>query len=519
MKTLVQYLLPLFFTVVLSSAFYSCSKKIEEANLQYPLLQPLNIDTNAGTWKPILLTSASEFTCPAPLATTSPDFTIQLNEIKSYQASTNKTDAAILAYWGAGAVLRWNEIMRELVAKHNIPPYQNADGTYPVPSATNPLAYPTFPFANPPYAARAYCYLSTAQYDALVAAYYYKMMYNRKAPYYIDTKINCSFPKSNLPSYPSEDATVLGVSVEILKLLFPGDQDYIDQKAQEHRRARILSGANVRNDIEAGEALGKLVAAKFIARARTDKAGAAVGNSTLWEQLKQNAINKGETPWISQENPARPPMLPLFGNVKAFLFDSTLLATNIRPVAPPSTNSQQFKEELNEIKKISTTLTKEQIKIAEYWSDGVRTYTPPGHWNYIASNDFVQAKFSEVRWARNMALLNMSLMDAAIACWHTKYYYFNPRPMQVDPSIKTCIGLPNFPSYISGHSTFSGAAATILRHIIPSKQTEYNAMAKEASDSRMYGCIHYKSDCKLGLETGGKIGQLAVQRAVTDGAE
>jgi hypothetical protein len=40
-------------------------------------------------------------------------------------------------YWGAGAVLRWNEIMRERVAKHNIPPYQNADGTYPISQANN----------------------------------------------------------------------------------------------------------------------------------------------------------------------------------------------------------------------------------------------------------------------------------------------------------------------------------------------------------------------------------------------
>ncbi|MEI9944012.1 MAG: hypothetical protein WDN26_07280 [Chitinophagaceae bacterium] len=50
-------------------------------------------------------------------------------------------------------MLRWNEILRELVTKHNLPPYQNLDGTYPFPNANNPLAYPQFPFANPPYAA------------------------------------------------------------------------------------------------------------------------------------------------------------------------------------------------------------------------------------------------------------------------------------------------------------------------------------------------------------------------------
>ena len=36
--------------------------------------------------------------------------------------------------------------MRELVAKHNLPPYQNEDGTYPIPSSANPFAYPEFLF-------------------------------------------------------------------------------------------------------------------------------------------------------------------------------------------------------------------------------------------------------------------------------------------------------------------------------------------------------------------------------------
>ena len=70
-----------------------------------------------------------------------------------------------------------------------------------------------------------------------------------------------------------------------------------------------------------------------------------------------------------------------------------------------------------------------------------------------------------------MALLNMALMDAGIVCWDTKYFYFNPRPTQLDPEIKTLTGIPNFPAYISGHSTFSGAAATILGHIIPERSS------------------------------------------------
>ena len=511
-----NYILYTLFVFVLVN---SCSKEITNRHLEFPSLQPASTDMNAGIWKTILLTGPTEFAVVAPLAITTPDYIAEVNEIKSFQANLTAQEKNAVKYWSAGAVLRWNEIMRELVAKHNLPPYQNPDGTYPVPNPNNPLAYPQFPFANPPYAARAYAYASAAVYDALVAAWYYKKLYNRPAPYKADATVISLIPASNLPSYPSEDATVTGVMSEILKLLFPGDQDFIQLKIEEHKRSRIIAGANVRSDIEAGEALGKVVAQKFVTRARADRAGAAVGNQTIWTQIENDVIARGEIPWISQESPKRPGMLPLFGRVKTWLFDSLTMVTTIRPVPPPSTSSLQFKNETEEVYQFSKNLTREQIRIAHFWADGISTYTPPGHWNAIAAEDFIKQNFSEVRWARNLALLNMSLMDAAIACWDAKYFYFNPRPSQINPLIKTVTGIPNFPSYTSGHSTFSGAAATILGHIIPARAADYTNMAKEASLSRLYGAIHYRSDCEKGLEAGNKIGDFAKQRARTDGAE
>ncbi len=506
----------LFITVIF---LFSCKKEIIEKNDTYPAINPTRPDANAGTWKPILLTTANEFACATPIGTTSPDYVIQLNEIKSLQYSLTNSEKNLVNYWGAGAVLRWNEIMRELVAKHNVPPASNPDGTYTFPSANNPLAYPLFPFSNPPYAARAYAYLSAAQYDACIAAYHYKAVYNRAAPFAVDANLQTLLPKSTLPSYPSEDAVVLGASVELLKLLFPGDQDFINQKAEEHKQARLLAGMNVRSDLEAGEALGKQVATKFITRARGDRASAAVGTPAIWAALESTTAATGETPWVSLESPARPPMLPLFGKVKTWLFDSATMVTTIRPTAPPSTKSTQFKTELEEVYNLQKNITREQMRIAHFWADGVNTYTPPGHWNYIAANEFVQLNFSEARWARNLALLNMSMMDGAIACWDAKYTYFNPRPSQIDSRIKSVTGVPNFPAYISGHSTFSGAAATVLSYIIPTKANEFTAMANEASASRKYGAIHYNSDCVKGLETGNKIGTYAINKGHLDGAE
>lgn len=496
----------------------SCSKNVSDRTANLPALTPAAADENAGNWKTILLARPDTFAVPAPAATNSTAYIAELNEIKGYQRNLSSTDEARIQYWAAGGVLRWNEILRELVAKYNLPPYQNADGSYPVPNANNPFAYPQFPFANPPYAARAYAYISAAQYDALVVTWALKKRYNRPAPYQVDSTISLKAGKSGVSAYPSEAAVLAGVNAEMMKLLFPAEIAAIELKAEEQERCAIMSGTATRSDIAAGEALGRLIAQQFVARGRADNAGKAVGTPADWAKLETDCIAKGEIPWYSLETPKRPPMLPLFGNVKPFLFDSAT-RVSLRPGPPPLTGSEQMKKETQEIYDLVKNPSREHIRIVHFWADGAGTYAPPGHWDAIAAEDFIPKHFSEVRWARNMALLNMSLMDAGIVCWDTKYCYFNPRPTQMNPAIKTITGIPNFPAYISGHSTFSGAAATVLAHLIPERASAYQAMATEASMSRMYGGIHFRSDCEVGLIVGKNVGNYAVQRALHDGAE
>jgi hypothetical protein len=500
--------------------YNSCSKEVISLPDNFAALDPSQPDTLAKNWKPVLLTAPNEFSVEAPGLVSSPDYLAEINEIIGWQKNLSNEQKKSIDYWKAGGVLRWNEILRELVAKHNLPPYQNSDGTYPAPNPANPFSYPEFPFSNPPYAARAYAYVSAAQYDALIATSYYESLYKRKSPGKINSEIQMLIPSTQVEgySYPSEEAAIAGVTTEILKLLFPTEIAYIQQKASEYKLSRIMAGASTRSDIEAGEKLGKLVASKFITRARNDKAGQAGGNAALWSNLEQQCIAKGETPWISLENPLRPPMLPRFGLVKGFLMDSVSVI-NGRPPAPPSTNSEEFKKDVEEVLWYSEHSTKERYKLVDFWADGAGTYTPPGHWNAIACEAFVNQNYSEVRWARNLALLNMAMMDAAICCWDAKFVYFTPRPSQVNPKIKTLTGLPNFPSYTSGHSTFSGAAATVLSHIVPSMAGTFNNYAQEASMSRLYGAIHYRRDCDVGLLMGKAIGEKAVSRALADGAE
>jgi membrane-associated phospholipid phosphatase len=127
----------------------------------------------------------------------------------------------------------------------------------------------------------------------------------------------------------------------------------------------------------------------------------------------------------------------------------------------------------------------------------------------------VDAKYSEVRMARMLAYVGTALMDAGVACWETKYFYYSPRPQQFN--LKTSVGLPNFPSYTSGHSTFSYAAATVLSAFFPERSNTFLANAQQASDSRVYGLIHFRVDCSMGGKHGKVIGDYAVKRAQQDG--
>ncbi len=424
----------------------------------------------------------------------------------------------VIDYWSAGGTLRWNQIMLELVARYNLPPAPREDGSYVSPDAENPFADPQFPFANPPYAARAMSYVSVAQFEALKAAWYYKYQFNRPSPARADASVLALVPTSELPAYPSEDAVLSGVSAELLKLLFPAAVEEITLKAGEQRTFALLSGKAAASDIAAGLALGKAVAAVFVTRAGADGMRNAVGTPAQWQALANAATAKGEVPWMSLEQPPRPPMLPNFGQVRAWAMTAAEVATE-RPVPPPSTSSAQMSQELAEVKDTVENLTRDQLAVAYKWNDGVSSYTPPGHWNFIAEEYVGNARFSEVRSARVFALLNMALHDGAIGCWDAKFAYFNPRPSQLDPTIKTVLGLPNFPSYVSGHSTFSAAAATVLSYLFADGTSAFESMRAEAAISRLYGGIHYRSDIEVGASHGARIAGYTLRFAREDGAD
>jgi membrane-associated phospholipid phosphatase len=210
--------------------------------------------------------------------------------------------------------------------------------------------------------------------------------------------------------------------------------------------------------------------------------------------------------WYSSLDPARPPLLPLWGMVRPWFMSS---GDEFRPGPPPAFGSPEFVRALAEVRSYSDQRTPGQLQIALFWADGPGTATPPGHWNEIAADLIRRYHLDEQRAARVLAYMNTAVMDAGISCWDAKFEYWLIRPSQADPEITTPVGLPNFPSYTSGHASFSGAASEVLGHYFPAERRRMRSLADEAAMSRVYGGIHYRFDSDRGLEAGQAIGRLA----------
>jgi hypothetical protein len=360
-------------------------------------------------------------------------------------------------------------------------------------------------------------YLSVAQFDGLITAWHYKYTYNRPATYVTDASIPYAYAKNTLPSYPSEGAVIAVVSRDILTAMFPLEKDFLAAKAEEHLNSLIWSGSNVESDIVAGEYIGTEAKKVALARAAGDGMKNAQTPKAKSDSIKAAAQARFGWSWDNLETPQRPVGLtPLFGKVKMW---NVPTVEEVRPGIPPAPGSSEFEEDAKELRDFADNLTEQQRKIANWWSDGLNTYTPPGHWNRLAKDYIIKYEMNPLRSTRTFAYLNMAIMDAGISCWDAKYYYHYPRPIQTMPGFKTILGTPNFPSYTSGHSTFSAAAAEVLAYIFPAEATYCREWAQEAADSRVYAGIHYRFDAEVGLDQGKNVAQYTINKAKLDKAD
>lgn len=258
---------------------------------------------------------------------------------------------------------------------------------------------------------------------------------------------------------------------------------------QEKSAAR--SAGETGEAIAAGERTGRSVAEQLLAKRATDGHTEPGPFTPL----------TGDGYWRSAH--AADPIGTHWGKVRPWLLES---AEQFRPMAPPAVGSAEFQAALAEVKATTASLTPEQKQLAQKWMNPV-----DGYWNEVAADLIARDELSDEVGARVLTLMNVSIMDAAITCFEAKYHYQYPRPSHMDTTIAMAVMLPNHPSYVSGHSCVTGAAASVLEHYFPSDAATIRATAEEIAQSRLYAGVHYRFDNETGLQVGRAVGERALE--------
>jgi hypothetical protein len=233
------------------------------------------------------------------------------------------------------------------------------------------------------------------------------------------------------------------------------------------------------------------------------------------------------------------------------------------PVPPPApAGTARFREQAEELVAISARLSHRQKAIAQYWADGPSTELPPGHWclfaGFVSRRDRHDLDADVVLFF----MLANALHDAGIETWHIKRRYDYVRPVtairelfagrrirawagpgrdgelieggQWQPYQEATVVTPPFAEYPSGHSTFSAAAAEVLRRftgsdafgatatvpagssriepgLVPAEDLmlgwdTFSAAADQAGLSRRYGGIHFEQGDLVGRAIGRAVG-------------
>jgi hypothetical protein len=238
---------------------------------------------------------------------------------------------------------------------------------------------------------------------------------------------------------------------------------------------------------------------------------------------------------------------PNWGKIRPLTLDSAAQFT-VAPNAPYSLDKKSaFWKELDEVFTLSKNLTEEQKRIAWFWDDNAfvtevqghamsasKKMTPGGHWLAITQKICQSKNYTAIQAAQVNFWVSTALFDGFIACWKVKYQTHRIRPETVinanlDKDWTPYLQTPPFPEYPSGHSTISAASAEVLSSVfgdnvafIDSTEyvfghgvgqfTSFRDAAKQASISRLYGGIHYRSGCDAGLVLGEKIGKSVVEK-------
>jgi len=384
----------------------------------------------------------------------------------------------------------------------------------------------TTPGLSPPVAARALGYMGVTAYESVVAE--------------IQGNISLSgqltdFDAADLPvirtdiSYSWPQVANAAMAVVVENMFF--NASTADKFQIAALRARLFDAYLSNSDLAESE--------------RSSELGRAIGNAIIkWAsedpighqgQIKNFPANYvlpiGPEKWVPTSSQIIP-LQPYWGRARTFVPNCAELTQPEKPFDFNIVEGSPFYLQARQVYEVSRALSPEQKIIAEFWADGGGTVTPPGHSVSIAIQLAQKEKFDLAKTAILMARLGIAINDAFVSCWRCKYDFNLMRPQTyiqkfIDPNWKPLIATPPFPEYTSGHSTQSGAAAIVLAGTFgsnypfidnthqgridingsPRQFPNFEAAAREAAISRLYGGIHYPMGNERGMAQGTAVGK------------
>jgi hypothetical protein len=271
-------------------------------------------------------------------------------------------------------------------------------------------------------------------------------------------------------------------------------------------------------------------------------------NYAKTRSAQRYTVTNEEGRWIPTPPAYSQAVEPHWAEIRTLVLDS---ASQCKMIAVPTydvkNKQSRFYKQMMEVKTTVDSLTEEQKHIADFFDDnpfkltvtghvmyGTKKFSPPGHWMNIVgiAAEKIKADFNATVAA--YVETSVAIFDSFIGCWETKFQTNFVRPETVinkyiDSDWQPYIQTPPFPSYVSGHSVVSAAAAEVLTHhfgenfaYTDTSELEFGIRnrsfksfrdaALEASWSRLYGGIHYRADLEDGNEMGKRIGSIVIDR-------
>jgi len=324
--------------------------------------------------------------------------------------------------------------------------------------------------------------LHLAMYDALIEAWEHKYKYQIKAPYRENKNIQILSRDRGYSTFICEWSAAAGAAEQIMTYYFPDSQGYLDSLLTQFKKARLTTGLQLPSDIETGINIGRQIALKYIDYAKKDR------TDKVWE----GQVPQSESLWTGDPgkwDPMKRQWRPL-----------TLTSPDqFRPGPPPS----DWTEDMEELRRFNA--THKTSAIAWKWR------TEPV-WDRLLERKILEYDLGPLEAAFAGAVFHTARFDGIIAAWDGKYHYWGIRPFQYDPDFKPIlVDTPNFPGYPAGHTTVAGSIATVLSLLFPQDEAYFMELAKECSESRFEGGVHFRTDNEIGLTVGYQVGDQVIK--------